>query len=101
MDRATGRWQGSKFLGERVGTRQGSFLDTLEHSRKQFLRGNTEDDLIGKRGLEGGLAPEAFVARNTGASLGSDERCHVILGEPAAFAMRAEVVLQFPRGHEG
>jgi hypothetical protein len=64
------------------------------------MGGNTKHRLINKRDLEARLPCEMFIPGYFCATPAAQEICHFILGEPGAFSVCPQIVVQFAR-HEG
>src|SRR5712691_6138463 len=77
----------------------GFVCDLFAKPRKKLLNRRAEERAVPERRLETRLPASPFVAGNLGAAAHSKHGGHLVLGEARAFAVRAEIVVEFGAGH--
>src|SRR5438445_13756632 len=77
----------------------GFVFDLFAKPRKELLNRRAKERTVTERRLETRLPASPFVAGNLGAAAHSEHGSHLVLREARAFAVRAEIVVEFGAGH--
>ena len=82
-----------------LGTGRDFPFNFLIEARKEFAHCSLKNRFVRQGGRQTRFANESLVAAHFGSVLGSQEKCHFVLGKSQAFSIRSQIIWKLRRSH--